>query len=122
MGCDIHAVIEYTRTDSGLVDAFTRGGVAIARDYELFSAIAFGDGGITDDLPFPREDYRTISVPKYAIYSLSPPNRLNSSSRKSEASKNSVRKRLQNRGVNGPAKSICRGGIFRIRIVTHRVG
>ena len=27
--------------------------VNIARDHKLFSAIAFGDGGITDGLPYP---------------------------------------------------------------------
>lgn len=50
MGCDIHAVIEYKRWDS-FWSSF--GEIDIPRDYELFSAIAFGDGGITDDLPYP---------------------------------------------------------------------
>lgn len=49
MGCDIHAVIEYNKHDS----YWDFGVVNIDRDYELFSAIAFGDGGITDDLPYP---------------------------------------------------------------------
>ncbi len=53
MGCDIHLVIEYEKYDWGFVDAFTEGEVHIARDYDLVSAIAFGDGGITDDLPYP---------------------------------------------------------------------
>lgn len=49
MGCDIHAVIECQR--HGSYSHFAE--VEIARDYKLFSAIAFGDGGITDDLPYP---------------------------------------------------------------------
>src|SRR5947207_1985006 len=49
MGCDIHAVIEYKKLDS----YWDFGEVQIARDYKLFSALAFGDGGITDNLPFP---------------------------------------------------------------------
>ena len=53
MGCDIHAVIEYVRFDFGYVNAFTQGEVEIPRDYKLFSAIAFGNGGVTDDLPYP---------------------------------------------------------------------
>jgi hypothetical protein len=53
MGCDIHAVIEYEQFNNGFAHAFTEGLLQIPRDYELFSAIAFGDGGITDDLPYP---------------------------------------------------------------------
>ena len=49
MGCDIHAVVEYKEYDS--YSDF--GEVNIRRDYELFSALAFGEGGITDDLPHP---------------------------------------------------------------------
>ena len=49
MGCDIHAVIEYARDGSYLDFAE----VNIWRDYSLFSALAFGDGGVTDDLPYP---------------------------------------------------------------------
>ena len=49
MGCDIHAVIENQIYGSWSNFAV----VEIARDYKLFSAIAFGDGGITDDLPYP---------------------------------------------------------------------
>jgi hypothetical protein len=49
MGCDIHAVIEYKKHDS--YRDFAE--VNIPRDYSLFSAIAFGDGGITDNLPYP---------------------------------------------------------------------
>src|ERR1051325_1600221 len=49
MGCDIHAVVE--NQVYGSWTSFAE--VEIARDYKLFSAIAFGNGGITDDLPFP---------------------------------------------------------------------
>ena len=49
MGCDIHAVIE--NQIYGTWTSFAE--VEIARDYKLFSAIAFGNGGITDDLPYP---------------------------------------------------------------------
>jgi hypothetical protein len=49
MGCDIHAVIEYKKYGS----YWSFAEVNIPRDYALFSAIAFGDGGITDNLPYP---------------------------------------------------------------------
>lgn len=49
MGCDIHAVIECYKYGS----YFSFADVKIARDHKLFSAIAFGDGGITDKLPYP---------------------------------------------------------------------
>ncbi|MEW6207792.1 MAG: hypothetical protein AB1631_05450 [Acidobacteriota bacterium] len=49
MGCDIHAVIEFQKYDSYWDFAEVR----IDRDYKLFSALAFGDGGVTDDLPHP---------------------------------------------------------------------
>lgn len=49
MGCDIHAVIECYKYGS----YWNFAEVNIARDHKLFSAIAFGDGGITDNLPFP---------------------------------------------------------------------
>ena len=49
MGSDIHAVIECQKY--GSYSSFAE--VNIARDYKLFSAIAFGDGGITDNLPYP---------------------------------------------------------------------
>lgn len=49
MGCDIHAVIECQKY--GSYSSFAE--VNIARDYKLFSAIAFGDGGITDNLSYP---------------------------------------------------------------------
>lgn len=49
MGCDIHAVIEVQKHGS----YWDFAEVHIPRDYSLFSAIAFGDGGIRDDLPYP---------------------------------------------------------------------
>jgi len=49
MGCDIHAVIE--NQVYGSWTSFAE--VEIARDYKLFSAIAFGDGGVSEDLPYP---------------------------------------------------------------------
>jgi hypothetical protein len=53
MGCDIHAFIEFQENDSGQFQSVTEDELFIPRDYELFSAIAFGDGGITDDLLYP---------------------------------------------------------------------
>jgi hypothetical protein len=53
MGCDIHVVIEFDRYGHDIWDSFSDGEIHIDRDYELFSAIAFGDGGITDNLPYP---------------------------------------------------------------------
>lgn len=49
MGCDIHAVIEYN--PYGYFTDF--GEVRVARDHKLFSALAFGEGGVTDKLPYP---------------------------------------------------------------------
>lgn len=52
MGCDIHTVIEYKKWDLELDwDWFAE--IDLPRDYALFSAIAFGEGGVTDDLPYP---------------------------------------------------------------------
>jgi hypothetical protein len=50
MGCDIHAVVEYNNYGSHW-SAF--GEIGIPRDYDLFSVIAFGDGGCADKLPYP---------------------------------------------------------------------
>jgi hypothetical protein len=49
MGRDIHSVIQ-CRQDGNYWDFAV---VYIGRDYKLFSAIAFGDGGVADDLPYP---------------------------------------------------------------------
>jgi hypothetical protein len=53
MGCDIHAIVETDRFKVGYWDGFADGEFSIDRDYKLFSAIAFGDGGIKDKLPYP---------------------------------------------------------------------
>jgi len=52
MGTDIHAIIEYRRHGSDFL-AFTEGGILIPRDRKLFSILAFGDGGVTDNLMYP---------------------------------------------------------------------
>lgn len=50
MGTDIHAVMEYAPGDG----SFSWLGTAnLPRNPRVFAAIAFGDGGITDQLPFP---------------------------------------------------------------------
>ena len=49
MGTDIYAIIEYRRHGSDFL-AFTEGGILIPRDRKLFSILAFGDGGVTDNL------------------------------------------------------------------------
>ena len=51
MGTSIRAVIEYQEFKSG---GFTAVATAhLLRDHQVFSAIALGDGGITDGLPYP---------------------------------------------------------------------
>jgi hypothetical protein len=49
MGVSFYAVLEYVTF--GTATAFGR--LNISRDYDLFNAIAFGDGGITEGLPYP---------------------------------------------------------------------
>jgi len=51
VGCDIHAFVEFKKYDSYW--SLTHGQLNILRDDSLFSALAFGGGGITDDLPYP---------------------------------------------------------------------
>jgi hypothetical protein len=51
MGCDIHAIVEYEKW--GSYSSLTRGQLNIPRDYDLFTVLALGPGGITDDLPYP---------------------------------------------------------------------
>jgi hypothetical protein len=51
MGCDIHAFVEFERWDSYW--SLSGGTLNIPRDYALFTALALGPGGITDDLPYP---------------------------------------------------------------------
>ncbi len=52
MGVSFHAVLEYNEFDSW----WAFGEIHIPRDYNLFSAIAFGDGGMTDKMPHPPKD------------------------------------------------------------------
>jgi hypothetical protein len=49
MGVSFYAVLEYVVYD--LPTAFGR--LNISRDHDLFSAIAFGDGGVTEGMPYP---------------------------------------------------------------------
>ena len=49
MGVSFYAVVEYKMYDSYV----EFGRLDIPRDHELFSAIALGDGGVTDDMPYP---------------------------------------------------------------------
>lgn len=49
MGVSFYAVLEYMRYD--LPTSFGR--LSISRDHELFAAIAFGEGGITEGMPYP---------------------------------------------------------------------
>jgi hypothetical protein len=49
MGVSFYSVLEYSFY--GLYQSFGR--LDISRDNELFAAIAFGEGGITDNLPYP---------------------------------------------------------------------
>ena len=49
MGVSFYSVLEYERW--GAYWAFGR--LEISRDHELFSALAFGEGGITDGMPYP---------------------------------------------------------------------
>jgi hypothetical protein len=51
MGCDIHAFIEFEKFETYW--SLTETPLNIPRDYKLFSVLAFGDGGYTDDLPHP---------------------------------------------------------------------
>ena len=52
MGTDIHAVIEY-EDEYGMVKAFADGELEIPRDYNLFCALAFGDGGLVETILYP---------------------------------------------------------------------
>ena len=51
MGCDIHAFVEYTNDDEN--KSQTSETLEIPRDYKLFTVMALGEGGLTDDLPYP---------------------------------------------------------------------
>src|SRR5262245_21686615 len=49
MGVSFYVVLEYVVYDAPR----SFGRFNISRDYDLFSAIAFGDGGITEGMPYP---------------------------------------------------------------------
>lgn len=49
MGVSFYAVLEYVVHDSP--QSFGR--INILRDHDLFAAIAFGDGGVTEGMPYP---------------------------------------------------------------------
>jgi hypothetical protein len=49
MGVSFYSVLEWEQWGSYQ----SLGRLNISRNYELFSALAFGDGGITDDMPYP---------------------------------------------------------------------
>lgn len=49
MGVAFYSVLEYEQWDS----YWSLGQLNIPRDPELFSAIAFGEGGVTEDMPYP---------------------------------------------------------------------
>lgn len=60
MGASVSAVIEYRQYDSW----WSFGGIDIPREVEFLCAIAWGDGGITDEMPYPPRD----SFPEDASY------------------------------------------------------
>ena len=49
MGVDVYAVIEYEQWGS----YWALGALDLPRDVSFLSAIAWGDGGVTDDMPHP---------------------------------------------------------------------
>ena len=51
MGCDIHAFVEYAK--AGSYESQTIETLDIPRDYALFTVMALGEGGLTDELPYP---------------------------------------------------------------------
>jgi hypothetical protein len=60
MGASVYAVIEYRQYDS----FWSFGEIDIPRDVKFLCAIAWGDGGITDEMPYPPRD----SFPEDASY------------------------------------------------------
>src|ERR1700745_634568 len=60
MGASVNAVIEYRQYDS----YWSFGVIDIPRDVEFLCAIAWGEGGITDDMPYPPRE----SFPEDASY------------------------------------------------------
>lgn len=55
MGASVWALIEYSDDDT--YDSF--GEINMPRDVAFLCAIAWGDGGITDDMPFPPRGFPT---------------------------------------------------------------
>ena len=49
MGVSFYGVLEYVMYDKPM----SFGRINILRDNDLFSAIAFGDGGVTEGMPYP---------------------------------------------------------------------
>ena len=49
MGASFYAVLEYLMYDTPM----SFGRINILRDNDLFAAIAFGDGGVTEGMPYP---------------------------------------------------------------------
>ncbi len=52
MGCDIHSIIEF-KDEFGRINVFSDGQLNLPRDYRLFTFLALGEGGLTDELLFP---------------------------------------------------------------------
>jgi hypothetical protein len=52
MGASVYAFIEYRMYD----DYWSFGEIELFRDVEFLCAIAWGDGGITDEMPYPPRD------------------------------------------------------------------
>jgi len=52
MGASVYAVIEYREYDS----YWSFGEIDLPRDTEFLCAIAWGDGGVTDEMPYPPTD------------------------------------------------------------------
>lgn len=51
MGCDIHPFIEFSRGDAYW--SLSDGPLQLPREYPLWNFIAFGEGGLSDGLPYP---------------------------------------------------------------------
>jgi hypothetical protein len=49
MSVAFYSVLEYEQWDT----YWALGRLNIPRDYNLFSAISFGDGGVTENMPYP---------------------------------------------------------------------
>jgi hypothetical protein len=65
MGASVYAVIEYKEYDC----YWSFGQIDMPRDIEFLCAIAWGDGGITDDMPYPPRDSFPADASLQARYS-----------------------------------------------------